>query len=189
MKAVMISVSPTICEKVASGDCTILVRKTRPKIDIPFKCYIYETKSYDTLFGKGKPKKLCVGGGKVIGEFVCDVIYGVFGFLPYGADYIHHLMLPYILEQTCLQDYEIDEYLGAKDGYGWHISDLVIYDEPRELSEFEHPCPKRAQIIGDCRVCKYLGFGRSYRGMNCKCEFTRPPQSWQYVEEKESDNG
>ena len=47
-------------------------------------------------------------------------------------------------------------YLGNKDGYGWHIADLKIYDKPRELSEF---------------------WGRK--------KLTRPPQSWQYVEELE----
>lgn len=45
MKAVMKSVSPRICEKVANGDCTILVSKTAPKCGVPFKGYIYCTKS------------------------------------------------------------------------------------------------------------------------------------------------
>lgn len=190
MKAVMISIQPKFCELIANGKKTIEVRKTRPKIETPFKCYIYETKSYDTLFGKGKPKKLWVGGGKVIGEFVCDGIYGIFDFLPYDADDIHHSILPYVLEQTCLQDYEIDEYLGAKDGYGWHISDLKIYDEQRELSDFFHYCGDNPK----CDGCPAHYFSNTECGKEDYCcsiidgckPLTRPPQSWQYVEEKEN---
>ena len=40
-KAVLISIRPKWCEKIANGNKTIEVRKTRPKMDTPFKCYIY----------------------------------------------------------------------------------------------------------------------------------------------------
>ena len=43
-KAVLISIRPTWCELIANGEKTIEVRKTRPKLDTPFKCYIYCTK-------------------------------------------------------------------------------------------------------------------------------------------------
>ena len=39
-KAVMISIRPKWCEKICSGEKTIEVRKTRPKLQPPFKCYI-----------------------------------------------------------------------------------------------------------------------------------------------------
>lgn len=42
-KAVMLSIRPKWCEKIASGKKTVEVRKTRPKLDTPFKCYIYCT--------------------------------------------------------------------------------------------------------------------------------------------------
>ena len=42
-KAVMLSIRPKWCEKIASGKKTIEVRKTRPKLETPFKCYIYCT--------------------------------------------------------------------------------------------------------------------------------------------------
>lgn len=38
-KAVLISIRPKWCEKIINGDKTIEVRKTRPKLDTPFKCY------------------------------------------------------------------------------------------------------------------------------------------------------
>ena len=45
MKAVLISIHPEWCEKIASGEKTLEVRKNRPKLETPFKCYIYRTKS------------------------------------------------------------------------------------------------------------------------------------------------
>ena len=42
-KAVMLSIRPKWVEKIANGEKTIEVRKTRPKLDTPFKCYIYCT--------------------------------------------------------------------------------------------------------------------------------------------------
>ena len=42
MKSVLISIRPQWCEKIASGEKTIEVRKTAPK-KVPFKCYIYMT--------------------------------------------------------------------------------------------------------------------------------------------------
>ncbi|MDO5845101.1 MAG: ASCH domain-containing protein [Methanocorpusculum sp.] len=70
-KAVMLSIRPKWCELIASGKKTIEVRKTRPKMDTPFKCYIYQTRGkwiYKLL------ERLGLYQGKVIGEFVCDGI-------------------------------------------------------------------------------------------------------------------
>lgn len=87
MKAVMKSVSPRICEKVANGNCTILVSKTVPKCGVPFKGYIYCTSAKPYLYKEANPpfelfldSELYKGKGyddrlfssKVIGEFVCD---------------------------------------------------------------------------------------------------------------------
>ena len=43
MKAVMISIRPEWCAKIANGQKTIEVRKTSPNLKPPFKCYIYCT--------------------------------------------------------------------------------------------------------------------------------------------------
>ena len=79
MKAVMISIRPEWCEKIASGEKTVEVRKTRPKIEPPFRCYIYCTVG-DGATGDILPNS-GVTCGKVIGEFVCDKI-----------DYWNHLI-------------------------------------------------------------------------------------------------
>ena len=43
MKSVLISIQPKWCELIANGKKTVEVRKTRPKLETPFKCYIYCT--------------------------------------------------------------------------------------------------------------------------------------------------
>lgn len=159
-KAVMLSIRPKWCEKIASGEKTIEVRKTRPKLDTPFKVYIYCTQSGVALGAWGKH-------GKVIGEFTCDRIYGL-APLNHAPDDVE--------QQACMTREEIVRYLKGV-GYGWHISDLKIYDKPRELREF-----KKSN-----RDCFYADLGLAKRDCpDCKnsgCFLKRPPQSWCYVEE------
>lgn len=103
-KAVLISIRPKWCEKIISGEKTIEVRKTRPKMNTPFKCYIYEC-----------------GNGKVIGEFLCDEIININGAGRIPSD---------AARPTCLEPAELHQYLGAATGFGWHISNLKIYAPP-----------------------------------------------------------
>ena len=67
MKSVLISIRPQWCEKIASGKKTIEVRKTAPK-EVPFKCYIYETKGQYVKFTHGAHTNYGFGRGKVIGK-------------------------------------------------------------------------------------------------------------------------
>ena len=166
-KAVLISIRPKWCEKIASGEKTIEVRKTRPKLDTPFKCYIYCTQSAVELVAWGKH-------GKVIGEFTCDRIDRL---APANESYgIYDIDDDYVL-QTCLENGELWDYGHGTSLYGWHISDLKIYDKPRELREF-----KKSN-----RDCFYADLGLAKRDCSdCKnsgCFLERPPQSWCYVEE------
>ena len=93
-KAVLLSVQPKWCALIANGKKTVEVRKTIPKIETPFKCYIYQSKSKDRLiyvmkdgdenYGEiyhGKPVFITTYSvysnpyeQKVIGEFICDTI-------------------------------------------------------------------------------------------------------------------
>ena len=136
-KAVMMSIKPEWCVRIATGEKTVEVRKTRPKIEPPFKCYIYETQAgTDKLLyidKHGQP--VYKGNGAVIGEFVCDHVIPIYNNTLLSADIPDELMLENL--SPCLTDREIKEYLGDRSrGYGWHISDLVIYDTPRPLSDF-----------------------------------------------------
>lgn len=174
-KAVMLSIRPKWCEKIANGEKTIEVRKTRPKLQTPFKCYIYCTMDHPYIsVSCGELDKLnyrtnTVGrcNGKVIGEFTCDRIYGL-APLNHAPDDVE--------KQACLTREEIVNYLKGT-GYGWHISDLKIYDKPRELRELKK----------NNRDCFYADLGLAKRDCpDCKnsgCFLERPPQSWCYAEE------
>lgn len=171
MKSVLISINPKWVEKIESGEKTIEVRKTRPKIDTPFKCYIYMTQgtykdlgSYSEWIYKNRMK--------VIGEFVCDMIELFTEYeLLYDGNYVE--------KETRVPTEELLSYKGKNDFlYGWHISELKFYDKPKELSEFKRwnrteenaPCAHTKWLYPDCKDCK-------------ACNLTRPPQSYMYVEE------
>lgn len=185
MKAILISIKPQYCELIAAGKKTIEVRKTRPKLETLFKVYIYCTKG-EKLWKKGNSVFLdkrynrllqtfdYMLNGKIIGEYMCDEIETV---IPERY--------PFSEIGTCLTPKQILDYGGNKPIYFWHISNLVIYDKPKELSEFYVPC------YSGCEKCEYKSWDTAYGGeikeMVCtvcnKKPLTRPPQSWCYVEE------
>ena len=206
MKAVMLSIRPQWCELICNGKKTIEVRKTRPKLETPFKCYIYCTqdkvhtlfkdwidppfvvREYNIMNGKGVKNVFADNrpwgnaNGKVIGEFVCDSFH-----------YMQNCITgEFYAEGTCLTPEQIEEYCGNSHTlYGWHISALQIYDKPKELSEFFRYCTEK----DDCHKC--IHWDSSYDNTyyeppdppfeGCrtgeKKYFTRPPQSWAYIEE------
>lgn len=188
MKSVLISINPKWVEKIVNGEKTIEVRKNLPKIETPFKCYIY--------MSQGDLKDLCSYSEwiyqnrmKVIGEFVCDKVYNLvnaFGGIMFADENLNQLEPQLFRDMSCLTDEQTADYFGNKDGYGWHISDLKIYDKPKELSEFNRPCPIENK---DCENC--IRYGKPYtwnfdekKGtIYCTRRLNRPPQSWQYVEE------
>ena len=240
MKSVLISIRPEWCEKIASGEKTVEVRKTRPNLEPPFKVYIYCTKNTKknarhTYIRSGYGRKefgiieqwrsgkevvevnahlpayrynAYLAEGKVIGEFVCDEIYETRWVVDfeYGNQYWD---VRYKSEDDCLSDEEIAQYIGYKSVYyGWHISNLVIYDQPKELSDFYKFGAETLEELSDreelCQYCSRTGYGEhaSYGTHNgpvfCEGRFcdeayqeyldenfalTRPPQSWCYVKE------
>lgn len=179
MKAVLISIRPKWCELIASGKKTIEVRKTSPKVDKPFKVYIYETKdkNYDGIgVNWENGREFIHNGGKVIGEFVCDKVENIFSLSRFWLGET-------IEESTCWSSEEIIEYSKESDKiYGWHISDLKIYDKPRELSEFHKPCIYGEDSDVSCFLCEKSGYSDDMY-INCFNTVTRSPQSWCYVEE------
>lgn len=168
MKAVLISIQPKWCELIARGKKTVEVRKTKPKIETPFKVYIYES-SGNQRVGNANLNVMLKGEGrkKVIGEFVCKAIIPISISYSNPNSRIASREFPY----TCLTDKEIMDYLGnGKEGYGWCISDLIIYDKPKELSEFRSYNVK-------------VYYDEELKLPMPTHEITRPPQSWCYVEE------
>jgi predicted transcriptional regulator len=157
-KAVLISIRPKWVEKIASGEKTIEVRKTRPNLPTPFKAYIYCSQGNDA-------RRLRGSWGKVIGEFTCDRIVPI----TYDGGRLWCPTNAAFSPATCLSQAEIIAYIGDKGRcYGWHISDLRIYDAPKCLFEFwaERLCRRDPSVFG-CGEC-------------CDCD-KRPPQSWCYV--------
>ncbi len=185
-KAVLISIQPRWCEKIAFRDKSLEVRKTKPSIQTPFKCYIYQTKRkwwyeiLEKLSSLAWARTVMEGQRKVIGEFVCDSIFEIENncevhtelpgwptesWLEWDDAPDEYETTEAIEKATCLSIGEISLYVGAGGCYCWHISNLVIYDKPRKLADFH-----------GLRKTKF-GFA--------PVALTRPPQSWYYVEEAE----
>ena len=187
MKSVLISIRPKWTEKIANGEKTIEVRKTAPK-EVPFKCYIYETQGRtETPWIDEDGHFIYKGRGQVIGEFICDRIEMVNAKCSdYGIDLFYHDCLT----NGCLTEREIEKYFNVPEdrdlramkgnGYVWNISDLKIYDKPKELSEFRKPCP-----YGDlpCWICPSCDKDENDNLIQCFNTVSRPPQSWQYIED------
>ena len=177
MKSVLIAIRPQWVEKIANGEKTIEVRKTAPK-EVPFKAYIYETQGRtETPWIDEDGHFIYKGRGQVIGEFICDKVYSIKNR---GSSFSvadeEQSVTNEIARQSCLYYDDMVSYFGNKDGFGWHISDLKIYDKPKELSEFRKPCDR----FLDCCTCRRLVHNEY---MSCDNKITRPPQSWCYVEE------
>lgn len=182
----------------------IEVRKGKPS-EVPFKAFIYATRpkkfykcgavsTSDELLwlanGKvemGDGFKFWADGdeyqclnGRIIGEFICDKV------TQYNCDkmYSEYFLAGYVgaympLTEMCLTQKDLNDYGKGKTIYGWHISDLKIYDKPKELSEFFKPCSTKEK--GDCLTCDCLA-DNDYGGI-CTNFVTRPPQSYMFVEE------
>jgi hypothetical protein len=186
--------------EIAHGTKTVEVRKNKPSLPTPFKVYIYVPKKRpllawgDVFRGNWETEFTEITGrsfdeacriweifnGNVMGEFVCDEIKRI--DIPYPA-YWHELdksVIDSVLGGTCLSLAQIHDYLGHRGGYGWHITDLVIYDEPKKLSEFmKKPC----DFAASCGACGHAKWLSGHRFDGCELQVTRPPQSWCYVEE------
>lgn len=217
-KAVLISIKPKWCELIASGKKTVEVRKSRPNLSTPFKCYIYCTKAQNPVLValqnlEESPLVMTCGtgtrrypvedttwarllNGTVCGEFTCDRFYQyTTTAIKDGADISDEDME----RLSCLSRAELLRYEHSSPSsenriqyfglYGWHITDLKIYAEPKELSEFTKPCPKGH----NCATCSWYFPGIQDYG-RCEppcCGFwesddsmiARLQQSWCYVEE------
>lgn len=185
MKAVMLSIHPQWCDKILDGRKTIEVRKTKPKLEPPFKCYIYMTSggwAWRDPFATAviPPSGEMYNGAKaVIGEFTCDKISI---FRPKSITLEHEFK-----KRSCLTVQELIDYADTKDEhiYAWSISNLIVYDEPKAVQDFRanNCCPHHSPD-----GCTYKGHCiRAGQTIRCVGNLTRPPQSWCYVEVP--DNG
>ena len=185
MKSVLITTRPQwvekICHKIGEDETgkaiyekRIEVRKTAPQ-EVPFKCYIYETQGQYVKFTHGAHTKYGYGRGKVVGWFICDKVD------KYHYDYCDGVDIDddTILE-TAIDREDINIYAKGKTLYGWHISDLKIYDKPKELGDFKKHCHyKDRNSYCLANECEYYS---DWTGICCNW-VERPPLSWCYVED------
>jgi len=93
------------------------------------------------------PESECVLNGKVVAKFMLKSVEEIkFHLLTKTNGYGYKRIEPTFTTQTlsfkelkqssCLTDDDLLDYLNDTDGYAWHISDLVIFDPPKQLSEF-----------------------------------------------------
>lgn len=207
-KAVLISIRPEWVEEIANRRKTIEVRKTKPNLETPFKCYIYCTNTRPFLvwgdvfrgdwvtefthlsgYSRAEADEIWnVFNGHVAGEFTCDNI------AMYNYDYCPHpeIGMDYNcgdswweiadedLKSACMTEEKFRYYaFGSEAMYGWHISDLKIYDTPKDLPQFRKCCGTQ-----DCDKCQFWENTGEYAGCLTSEErrLNRAPQSWCYVE-------
>lgn len=176
MKAIMISIKPKYVAKILNEEKTVEIKKTMPKCDLPIDVYIYCTKDNKNLLHKNcaniywiedkdfktKNKKLGIEtqpylNGKVVAKFTLNKVVRYVNGCKLDGEYSDY---EHILKPSCLTEDELYDYCEDLSFYAWHISNLVIFDKPKELSEFIQT--KR----------------KNYEEPNVK----RPPQSWCYIE-------
>ena len=159
MKSVIFSINRPHTDNIKIGAKTSELRTRPPKIKEPYKAFIYETKKNG-------------GCGKVIGEFTAfnEWTYRMCMGVP------KHLVL-----SGCISVEDIWAYTnkGEKDLTEISISDLVIYDKPKELSEF-----KKAGFLTEENwlAALYPNTHCHYEAWAKKFDITKPPQSWCFVE-------
>lgn len=201
-KAVLLSIRPEWCDKILNGKKTVEIRKSCPAHGTPFKVYIYCTKAQSKIGwlrivpGKGWLRL----DSAVIGEFTCKKITGLTHVGETGnwepaslyvmAPGLYYKPADELLKAACMSKETAEKYLKGRDGCGWHISDLKIYDNPKPLSCFsKHGFSSLfgTSVCGN-EDCKYYEPSGDRMvpptcGLNGYCSLHRPPQSWCYVEE------
>lgn len=216
MKAILMSVHAKWCAKIMNGDKTIEVRKGTALYKAIQKLideygfaefYVYCTKGKRPLW----KDLMCLCGdekykyndkynlsdidsayneellnGKVIFKFRC---YKVEEIRPCDTE---------LLKQSCLTKSELINYLCVpkaillRTGCAIHISDLEIFDKPKELSEFK----KYNDIDLHNHICLNCSHSHHYFDesgtpiIESCCDLqrcnrnhlTKAPQSWQWIE-------
>ena len=182
MKSILISIKPKECSNILNYLQTIIIKKTMPKCDLPIDVYIYCTKNgHEELPFEEHALYKTYYCGKVVAKFTLNKVEEIRyfdelqisdGYEDYDGNWVDtsdyakdiHWVTNGQLEQMRLSYDELHKYLGSKNGYAWHISNLEIFDKQKNLSEFRH----RKQFMPSGYMIDPL---------------TKAPQSWCYVEE------
>lgn len=197
---ILASIKPYYYYLIGEGKKKIEMRKTALK-NLPQDIVFYMSKDEKSFakIPKEFQDKYRKHFGKVGIEVVCNKVKK-WKCLPKNEDmetYIYYIASADRLS-TCLSYSEIENYGKGKTLYGWCISDLKIYDKPKELYELNRLCPDKYHY---CEICKYgsvvlspdeeeyaLYHGGYYDCYDTVCHntVTRPPQSYMYLDEEET---
>lgn len=194
MKAIMISIKPQHLVNILNGKKTIEIRKNKALasaiknlIQEEGCATIYVYCCYGLTLSKGTREneltkdghliinKPIVLNGKIVCCFKCYKVEDIKWCNRMDRNVNYYIDNPttddekQLLQKSCLSFAELDDYLKSKNGYAIHISDLKIFDEPKELSEFARYKP--LSCVGCCEYCE-----------NKKCMLTKAPQNFAYVE-------
>lgn len=183
MRAIMLTIRLKWFYLTYKGIKTIEVRKSAPK---DFVGDVFEVVS-KTNFEKdlmeipeNEREFFKQFKGKVGLKFTLNKVeeIGMWNFSEYGT---RTLLEPHLCIKSCLDCLELKNYLKGKGGYAWHISNLVIFDEPIDLWKFE----KKVHYT-KCETCPFnVGSKMPYCAT---CEFLIPlkqaPQSYCFIEVK-----
>lgn len=193
MNAIIMVLTPKECSLLFNGSMSKLVRKNMPKkLSFPFKVYVYQKKHKGGKAIINEVLNNVYGGGKVIGEFICELITDIAPV----RDGNHTVYLRQGTGCDRMSFAELHAYLGGKLGKDLHITAPKRYDEPKELSEFRKPDFFRDCEKDCCKNCDMEYYrcptrdSRKASTMAGYCRkkgktLTRPPQGWCYVEEIE----
>ena len=213
MKAVLLSIRPEWCNFIIRGKKTLEVRRTRPKLETPFRAYIYCTKAPQhliTIFKDGEeiedgeihhgkpafikcdkymPDSIRDKTQMIIGEFICDDIRRI------GPEYcVVKEDIESAIAGSCLTVPQVKDYAGWKSGlsyadlkdlYGWHISELKIYDKPKSILDFHRAVDKTNLWCEKCAIGGKKGTACAFCYGLDGLRIRHPPQSWCYVEDSE----
>ena len=191
-KTVLISIKPEWVKEIIRGTKTIEIRKTAPKLECPFKVYIYCSKnqhpidcirSFNGNIEFYEMEKINIGkpiNGKVIGEFTCNHILE-FNKDEYGANCYD--IDDDSFEATCITLLDdLWQYGKGKTLYGWCIDNLKIYSEPVDVTKFKQVKVIRGYHTKSLDVTKNIDIDYLMHTKRIEVKFlTRAPQSWCYV--------
>ena len=194
---ILISIKPEHCCNILNRDKILEIRTTCPaewkkyldgKTNIkpkPCKVYIYCTKGKHDNWLRKYPfsikesfYQLCDDNfnclnGKVVAEFILNEIDKIERDLNDWLPKNRYETTAQQLKNSCLTEQKLWGYGKGKTLYAWHIDNLIIYDKPKELSEFK---------VYDKTYDSVGAFGWTFDEKEKYFPLKRPPQSWCYVE-------
>ena len=144
----ILSVRPEWLAKILNREKTIELRKTAPQtpcvmllyctklpnVLIDFKEYVTETNHTRYILCDYLKKHSKQINGKIVGKFTLKNVETVSERWT-GNEYIFDDEKT--LNMACISACELEQYQTKRNPiFAWHISDLVIFDEPKELAEF-----------------------------------------------------